>query len=130
MPDLPAVPTYEKKNSGGVIALLDKLSQDVVADKTQSMYDEKTAQKDYVELMQESSDSRAASEKSIVEKKDSKAGLDSRLLEAKESKSQIFQELTNAHELTDTIHKTCDFLTGNFDEREEARKSEIEKLTA
>merc|ERR1719316_680719 len=54
MPELPTVPTYEKKNSGGVIALLDKLSQDLVADKSQSTYDEKTAAKDYVELMKES----------------------------------------------------------------------------
>merc|ERR1719375_1638558 len=110
MPELPTVPTYEKKNSGGVIALLDKLSQDLVADKSQSAYDEKTAAKDY------------------VEKKDSKAGLESRLLEARESKSQIFQELTNAHELTDTLHKTCDFLVDHFEVRDEARSGEIEKL--
>merc|ERR1719375_2352246 len=128
MPELPTVPTYEKKNSGGVIALLDKLSQDLVADKSQSAYDEKTAQKDYVELMKESSDSRAASQKSIVEKKNSKAGLETRLLEAKESKSQLFQELTNAHELTDTLHKTCDFLVDHFEDRDQARNSEVEKL--
>merc|ERR1719311_454432 len=130
LPELPTVPTYEKKNSGGVIALLDKLSQDLVAEKSQSTYDEKTAQKDYVVLMKESGDARAASAKSIVEKKNSKASLETRLLEAKEGKSQIFQELTNAHEITDTLHKTCDFLVGHFDEREEARKSEIEKLAS
>merc|ERR1719171_1397666 len=30
MPELPTVPTFEKKNSGGVIAMIDKLSQDLV----------------------------------------------------------------------------------------------------
>merc|ERR1719375_30338 len=66
LPDLPTVPAYEKKNSGGVLALIDKLSQDLVADKSQSTYDEQTAQKDYAELMKESSESRAASQKSMA----------------------------------------------------------------
>merc|ERR1719198_1478523 len=130
MPDLPTVPVREKKNSGGITALMDKLSQDIIVSKTESTHDEKTAQKEYVELMKESNEARAASEKSVVEKKASVAGLDTRLLEAKESKKQTFSELTNAHDLTAQLHKTCDFLLEHFDERETARKTEEDNLKA
>merc|ERR1719387_1162674 len=64
MPDLPTVPVREKKNSGGITALMDQLSQEIVADKIESQHDEKVAQKDYVELMKESSEARADAEKS------------------------------------------------------------------
>merc|ERR1719298_134729 len=130
LPELPTVPVYEKKNSGGVTALLDKLSQELVMGKTEAVHDETDAQKDYVELMQESSTSRAASQKSIVAKNDDKATLETRLLEAKDSKKQTFAELTNAHELTQTLHGTCDFLLQHFEEREEARNGETENLKA
>jgi hypothetical protein len=130
LPELPTVPVYEKKNSGGVTALLDKLSQELVMGKTEAVHDETDAQKDYVELMQESSTSRAASQKSIVAKNDDKATLETRLLEAKDSKKQTFAELTNAHELTQTLHTTCDFLLQHFEEREEARNGEVENLKA
>merc|ERR1719375_897889 len=103
LPELPTIPTYEKKNSGGVTALLDKLSQELVLGKTESQNAEKSAQMDYVELMQESATSRAEDMKSVVKKTDARAALETRLLEAKASKQQTFKELTNAHELTQTI---------------------------
>ena len=41
------------------------------------------------------------------------------------SKSQIFAELTNVHEMTQTLHSTCDFLLQHFGEKEEANPREI-----
>merc|ERR1719327_1539733 len=127
---LPTIPTYEKKNSGGVTALLDKLSQELMLGKTESQNAEKSAQMDYVQLMQESATSREEDMKSIVKKTDARAALETRLLEAKASKQQTFKELTNAHELTQTIHGTCDFLLQHFGDREAARETEVENLKA
>merc|ERR1719388_135640 len=53
LPDLPEVPKYEKQNSGGIIHLMDTLSKDLELDMSESGYAEKTAQKEYVELMGE-----------------------------------------------------------------------------
>merc|ERR1719386_684041 len=81
MPDLPDMPTYEKKNSGGVVALLDKLVADLSNDKVTAEHDEKTAQKDYVEFMAESQATREQDQKTMVDKKAAKAELEKKHVE-------------------------------------------------
>merc|ERR550537_645284 len=51
--------------SGGVVALMDMLTQDLNADMQASKHDEETAQRDYDNLMEESRDTRAQNSKSI-----------------------------------------------------------------
>merc|ERR1719217_441769 len=69
---------YQKKTekSGGVLALMDMITKELETDMKDAEYDEKTAQKDYSELMAESEDSRASDTKSITEKEVSKATLE------------------------------------------------------
>merc|ERR1719263_1094148 len=73
MPDIPELPAYEKKNSGGVVALMDKIVLDLEKDKATAEADEKSAQKEYVELMSESQMTREADAKTLVNKKSAKA---------------------------------------------------------
>merc|ERR1719311_682504 len=75
LPELPTAPKYEK-NSGGVLALIGKLSQDLVLDKAESGHEEKDAQTEYVELMKESNDARGESMKSATAKTSAKADLE------------------------------------------------------
>lgn len=128
LPDLPEVPKYEKQNSGGIIHLMDTLSKDLELDMSESGYAEKTAQKEYVELMGENQALRAEALKALVEKKGSKAELESRMVKAKKTRSENFEELNNAHTLTSEIHASCDEIVENFSNRMAAREQELESL--
>merc|ERR1719240_866105 len=90
--------------------------------------DEKTAQKEYVELMAESQVSRAQDVKSITDKKNSKAVLEEKIAEAKEERKMSFDELNNIHEYISELHTSCDFIVENFDLRRQARANEMESL--
>merc|ERR1719235_2340278 len=68
LPDLPEVPKYEKQNSGGIMHLMDTITKDLEMDMSEAGYAEKTAQKEYVELMAEQQALRAQAMKSLVEK--------------------------------------------------------------
>jgi len=128
MPDIPELPAYEKKNSGGVVALMDKIVLDLEKDKATAEADEKNAQKDYVELMSESQTTREADSKSLVNKKSAKAERESALVTAKEGKAVTFEELSNANTFLADLHSSCDFVVQNFAMREQARGTELESL--
>jgi hypothetical protein len=128
LPDLPEVPKYEKQNSGGIIHLMDTITKDLEMDMSEAGYAEKTAQKEYVELMAEQQALRAQAMKSLVEKKGSKAELESRMVKAKKSQKEIFEELNNAYTLVQEIHASCDEIVENFANRMAAREQELESL--
>merc|ERR550514_1319707 len=96
MPDIPELPAYEKKNSGGVVALMDKIVLDLEKDKAGAEVDEKHAQAEYLELMAESKTTRDTNTKGLVTKKAAKAELESKLVTAKESKVVTGEEVMNA----------------------------------
>merc|ERR1719463_693057 len=48
MPDLPDLPKYEKKESGGIIALMDKITKELEMDRVEAGHDEKSSQQEYV----------------------------------------------------------------------------------
>merc|ERR1719453_2891298 len=79
------------QKSGGVMALMDMMVNDLKATTQEAKFAEKQAQKDYVELMKESQEKRAADQKAIVDQSGAKAELESSLAEAKEN-----QQLTMA----------------------------------
>merc|ERR1719326_1777427 len=66
---------YQKKGekSAGVIGLMDMIIKDLGNDMKDAEYEEKTAQKDYAELMADSQASRAGDTKSLSDKEASKA---------------------------------------------------------
>jgi len=121
---------YQKKTekSGGVMALMDMITKEMEDEIKESEYDEKTAQKEYSELMTDSQDSRAQDTKSITEKESAKANLEGKLVTAKESKALSVEKLQeNANYIFD-LHASCDFIMESFDMRKEARTNEIESL--
>lgn len=121
---------YQKKTekSGGVMALMDMITKEMEDEIKESEYDEKTAQKEYGELMTDSQDSRAQDTKSITEKESAKANLEGKLVTAKESKALSVEKLQeNANYIFD-LHASCDFIMESFDMRKEARTNEMESL--
>merc|ERR1719337_351104 len=77
---------YEKstEKSAGVLGLMDMIVNELESDMKDAEYDEKTAQKDYEELMTDSAETREAKVKSITEKEEAKAQLSAQKLAATE----------------------------------------------
>jgi len=119
-----------KKNekSGGVMALMDMMVNEVKTGITEMKMTEKYAQKDYVELMEESQQKRADDSKAIVDQTGTKAELEAALTEAKENQMLTMEQQGNVMKTIADLHGTCDFILKNFEIRLNARTAEIEGL--
>merc|ERR1719160_584359 len=122
--------SYEKKGekSGGVMGLMDMLVKELEGDMKDAEYGEKTAQKEYADLMAESETTRAQDTKTITDKESAKANLEGKLTDAKASKSLTFEKLEEIQNYIQDLHMSCDFIMENFDMRKEARTNESESL--
>jgi hypothetical protein len=118
----------KNEKSGGVLALMDKISGELEADMKDAGYAEKTAQKEYAELMADSQTTRAQDSKSIVDKEAAKATMEEKLMKAKKDHSATKEEISLVVSYIGDLHVSCDFIMQNFDLRKEARTAEIESL--
>merc|ERR1719163_1199509 len=119
-----------KKNekSAGVIGLMDMIIKDLGNDMKDAEYEEKTAQKDYAELMPDSQASRAGDTKSLTGKQSSKAEIEQKLMTSKENRAATAQDLKLVGTTIQDLHASCDFILQNYDLRKEARGNEVESL--
>merc|ERR1719272_298727 len=123
--DIPSTPqTYEKKESGGVIGLMNDFKNDMKLDMVESETEEKFDAKEYVRVMQDSQETRAQYVKSTNQMKATKATLDQKLLESKELLTSTEDELHNLQLYLVQLHTECDFLVRNFEVRHEGRIEE------
>merc|ERR1719311_1345192 len=76
---------YEKKGekSAGVMGLMDMITKELETDMKEASYEEKTASKEYAELMADSQATRATDTKSITDKSAAKATCEEKLMTAK-----------------------------------------------
>jgi len=121
---------YSKKSSqsGGVLAMMDMLSNDLKKDMTVAETEEKEAQEDYEELMADSQKKRAADSKSFTTKEQAKAEADGVAETADENLTTAKADLYARKEYINNLHKSCDFLVENFDFRKAARAQEADAL--
>jgi len=120
---------YEKnKKSGGVLQLMDNLANELKASLAEAEHAEKTAQKEYQELMAESQEMRAQDDTSVTDKSAAKATLEGKLTSAKETKHMTLKELESIGAYISQLHGSCDFILDNFKLRTEARTNEVEAL--
>lgn len=118
----------KNKKSGGVMELMDMLTNELKASLAEAQHDEKTAQSQYTEIMSESQETRQNDAKSVTDKSAAKATLQERLTSTKETKHMTLQELDNVGQYIQELHGSCDFILDNFKLRQEARTNEIEGL--
>jgi len=114
--------------SAGVIGLMDMMIKELETDGKDAEYEEKTAQKDYQELMGDSEASRAQDTKSITDKAASKAQNEAALQQLKEANTATAEDLSLVATTIQDLHASCDFILQNFDLRREARTNEVESL--
>merc|ERR1719247_944102 len=72
-PEMPSGPVQKNAKSAGVIGMMDTIIKDLGNDMKDMEYEEKTAQKDYAELMADSQATRAGDTKALTGKKSTKA---------------------------------------------------------
>jgi septal ring factor EnvC (AmiA/AmiB activator) len=127
-PEAPGGAPKKNEKSGGVLALMDMMVADLKATAQEARFTEKQAQKEYVELMEDSKEKRAQDQKSIVDQEGAKSEMESSLVEAKENQALAMDEQKNVIKTLEELHGQCDFLLKNFDMRLSAREAEIEGL--
>jgi chromosome segregation ATPase len=128
-PDAPSGP-YQKKSeeSNGVIAMIDLLVKDLDKEITESEVEEKNAQANYEQGMQDSKDKRKQDSEALTEKTAAKADSEAALEAHTEAKKSAESELMATHEVIAALHNECDFLLKYYDVRKEARTGEIDSL--
>merc|ERR1719235_43623 len=107
---------------------MDSIMKELEDDMKDGEYDEKTAQKDYAELMSDSQESRKANAESITEKEAAKASISEKKQTAKMKEARDFEDLENIHGYVGNLHMKCDLLLETYDMKKEARTKEVEGL--
>jgi len=133
--DAPAPPpetwgAYQSKGeqSGGVMAMIDLLVQDLVKEMTEAESDEKHSQASYETMMKESTDKRSSDSKSLSGKVSTLADTESELVSLKEDKKAAGSEMMALQKYIGSLHAECDWLLQYADVRKEARSGEIDAL--
>jgi len=136
MKDEPAPPpeadvTYKKsgEESGGVIAMMDLMIKDLDKDITESEVEEKDAQKDYEQFMDDAQNKRAQDSKAITDKTAAQAESESQLETDKDSLKSTRIQLMENDKMIGSLHAECDWLIRFYDLRSEARTGEIDALS-
>jgi len=126
-----AVGAYKKKGeqSTGVIAMIDLLEADLTKENQEIETEEKNAQEEYDQFMEDSANKRRADSQSIEEKEGAKADAEAALEKADEEHHATLKEAMATAQYIGDLHSECDWLLMNFDARKAARTGEIESLT-
>merc|ERR1719235_2890817 len=99
----------KKKESGGVIGLMNDFITELKVEMTEGETEEKFNSKEYLRVMTEAQETRAQDVKSLNEKTSVKATLDTKLVENKELLALSTEELHNLEPYLVEVHTECDF---------------------
>jgi len=116
------------KESGGVMAMIDLLIQDLAKEMAEMKVGEKEAQGDYEHFMSDSANKRETDSKALSTKEATKAGAEESLLKNQADHKANAKELKGNMEIIMGLHQECDWLLANFDVRVKARSDEVESL--
>merc|ERR1719213_1331150 len=118
----------KSEESTGVIAMMDNLVKELDKEMTEAEVEEKDAQGDYEQMMNDAAQKRSDDSKAIVEKQSAKANAEGDHSAATDTKKETGEELTATKEYLMQLHQECDWLLQNFDLRKTARAEESDAL--
>jgi len=127
----PPVPQAEyKPNSGssGVMSMIEKLIHEAKGLVADSKTSEMAAQAAYEAMVADTNTNVAALSNEVVAKTKAKAKAKKDKLVAESDLMDTVDELEGIHNAGSDLHAECDYLTKNFEVRQEARGQEIEAL--
>jgi len=116
------------EESGGVLAMMDMMVSDLDKETTAAELEEKDAQGDYEKTMADASDMRSKDTKDLTDKKSAKATMEVELQAHTDAKKASETELEATNDYIQTLHNDCDFLLEYYQERKDARASEIDAI--
>merc|ERR1719420_464071 len=108
--------------------MMDMMIKDVNSEIQQMKFEEKDAQEEYEQMVNEAADKRKADTLSIEQKTAAKADLEDTIVKTMDKKAAEEAELMATKQYISELHADCDFLLKNYDERKESRTGEIEAL--
>eukprot|EP00933_Yihiella_yeosuensis_P044559 TRINITY_DN39807_c0_g1_i1.p1 TRINITY_DN39807_c0_g1~~TRINITY_DN39807_c0_g1_i1.p1 ORF type:complete len:684 (+),score=250.69 TRINITY_DN39807_c0_g1_i1:108-2159(+) len=122
----------EHKTSEGagntVIRMLESLINELDAEVAEAAHEEKEAQKDYEDLLEDSKAKRAADSQTIATKQKVKAQADSSIIKHNSTIKAESAELQNVKAYNVELHEDCDWLLKNYEVRKKARAEERKSL--
>eukprot|EP00747_Dinoflagellata_sp_TGD_P182767 gnl/TRDRNA2_/TRDRNA2_37145_c0_seq1.p1 gnl/TRDRNA2_/TRDRNA2_37145_c0~~gnl/TRDRNA2_/TRDRNA2_37145_c0_seq1.p1 ORF type:complete len:621 (+),score=227.87 gnl/TRDRNA2_/TRDRNA2_37145_c0_seq1:219-1865(+) len=111
-----------------VTEMMDDMIADLDKEMAVAKIDEKDAQEDYEKLMKDCSDKRAEDALTITDKEGAVAEFETQLEAHKADKQSVLENLIKTGEYIGGLHKECDWLLENYDERKKARATEAEAM--
>jgi len=121
---------YMKKTeeSGGVVAMMDLLVQDLDKEMTIAKTEEKDDQAAYEKSMADAAEKRAQDSKALTDKEAARAGVKAKMEEAALRSKSKGKESAGIDSLTLSLHKECDFIVEYADKRRQLRADEVDSL--
>merc|ERR1719223_1160770 len=116
----------EKGSGGGkVLQMLQDIMKESQDEMIQTSSDEHASQLAHEEYGRQQNKIIFARQKEIATKTEEKAQAEENLVEAKADLAATGKELAELHDYANGIHRECDFLLDNFQQRRDARVEEI-----
>eukprot|EP00746_Dinoflagellata_sp_MGD_P160825 gnl/MRDRNA2_/MRDRNA2_87753_c0_seq1.p1 gnl/MRDRNA2_/MRDRNA2_87753_c0~~gnl/MRDRNA2_/MRDRNA2_87753_c0_seq1.p1 ORF type:complete len:889 (+),score=260.98 gnl/MRDRNA2_/MRDRNA2_87753_c0_seq1:92-2758(+) len=119
IPDTPT--TYIKKESGGVIGMMQQMITEIKVDMKEAEGEENQAAIDYQRVMADAKMAREADMKSLTEKRVVLARNKEQLAQYQSELDLVNKELKNLEVVLLSLHLECDFITKNYPAQHAAR---------
>jgi len=118
------------KADGGkvVLKMIGTIQNDLKAEFKTAKKEEGEAQADYEELLADAKKKRELSARAMTEKEGVKAQLQEELKKKVDGITGLTNELAETVDVIADLHKECDWLLANFQERKKLRAAEVESL--
>merc|ERR1719420_1132121 len=118
------------KNAGstGAVMMIEQIIKESADVEAKALAAENEAQASYEQFMADSSASKEAAEKNIVNKQMAKAQAEEANINAKADRSETIDNLLKLGEHSVALHQQCDYLIKNYEIRQSSRAEEIESL--
>jgi len=118
------------ENAGGkrVVAMLDEVIADSKKMQNEAQAAEEDAQQAYEDFMKTSNEVIVKGTERNIDMTEAKAKASASLTMANTDLKQTVVELGNLNGVLGDLHKSCDYIMKNFDERQAARAAEIDAL--
>jgi hypothetical protein len=125
----PTQGTYKKNASGsGAVMMIEMIIKESADVEAKALQAENEAQASYEAFMADSSASKDAAQRSIVNKSKARGGVLEAKVQAESERAATIDNILKLGEHSVALHQDCDFLIQNYDVRQSSRAEEIESL--
>jgi len=111
-----------------VLTMISTIQGDLKKEFQTAKKEEEDAQADYEQLLEDAKKKREVSARAMTEKEGAKATLQEEMKKKKDRISGLENELSETNDVIEDLHKECDWLLQNFEERKKLRAAEVEAL--